>query len=173
MAKQFAILIIVVVVGLFAYEIARDVGDSATEERSEKQSLQEKPSEDSFGEGADPDDPKSDPEPDNFVNRNPEVGFMLDGQVLASPTCPVEREDQPCPDEGFLTEVDVYDNETDVLIETVSTTGKGEFTTILPTGVYRLLVESESVFPDCPPLIVTVPSASINDITIMCDSGIR
>lgn len=98
---------------------------------------------------------------------------ILAGTVMASPTCPVERPDQPCPPRPVAAaHVEVFDR-AEQLVTTIEADAQGRFVLGLSPGRYVLTASFGSVFPSCPPFTVQVPTAGQATADILCDSGIR
>lgn len=101
------------------------------------------------------------------------TGQRLTGTVTASPTCPVERPDQPCPPRPVAgAHVQVFD-QAERLVTSADTDGEGRFSLTLAPGRYVLTTGSGAVLPSCPPLTVDVPAAGAAQADIICDTGIR
>jgi Carboxypeptidase regulatory-like domain len=97
------------------------------------------------------------------------------GVVLLGPSCPVETDASPCPDEplpGVTVRV-LKDGEP--LDETATSDGSGRFELRLPPGQYTL----EAIVPEggpgmsAKPVDVTVPSGGFVDVVVPVDTGIR
>jgi hypothetical protein len=97
------------------------------------------------------------------------------GVVLLGPSCPVETDASPCPDEplpGVTVRV-LKDGEP--LDETATSDGSGRFELRLPPGAYTL----EAIVPEggpgmfAKPVDVTVPASGFVDVVVPVDTGIR
>lgn len=97
------------------------------------------------------------------------------GVVLLGPSCPVETDASPCPDEplpGVTVRV-LKDGEP--LDETATSDGSGRFELRLPPGAYTL----EAIVPEggpgmfAKPVDVTVPASGFVDVVVSVDTGIR
>ena len=99
----------------------------------------------------------------------------IQGQVLVGPTCPVEREDLPCPDRPLSATVEVWNADHSRRITTFTTDAQGYFRVPLPPGEYY--VEPQAPNAGGPPLPVpqtmTVRQNVYITLTIQYDSGIR
>jgi hypothetical protein len=95
------------------------------------------------------------------------------GIVLASPSCPVEREGQMCPPTPAggieLRAVDLAGNE----IARTKTGSDGKFLILLSPGIYTIERIDSSAFPTFAPIQVAVLEGGIRDVLIEVDSGIR
>lgn len=101
------------------------------------------------------------------------TGQRLDGTVMASPTCPVERPDQPCPPRPVVAaHIEVFDRG-EHLVTTVDTDSQGGFVLVLAPGRYVLTASSGTLFPSCPQFTVEIPAAGDTRADILCDSGLR
>jgi hypothetical protein len=96
------------------------------------------------------------------------------GQVLLGPTCPVEQEGSPCPDEpvGGVEVRALTDGEA---IAQTTSGEDGRFELELPPGRYTL---EAVVGPDGPgmfakPVAVTVTAGAFVEVVVPVDSGIR
>ena len=93
------------------------------------------------------------------------------GTVTASPTCPVERIDDPCPPHPVSAPIDLQDAQAKTVASTTSA-ADGTYALSAPPGEYTLIVVT-NVFPRCPPTPVTIVSDHVTTADISCDSGIR
>ncbi|MDH4075884.1 MAG: carboxypeptidase-like regulatory domain-containing protein [Acidimicrobiia bacterium] len=101
------------------------------------------------------------------------AGQRLAGTVTASPTCPVERADQPCaPRPVANAHIEAFDR-SEHLVTSIDTDDEGRFALTLAPGRYVLTASSGAVFPSCPPLTVDVPTSGTARADIACDTGIR
>ena len=100
----------------------------------------------------------------------------LAGQVLAGPTCPVERAESPCPPRPVGgRRVDVQTSAGQV-VATATTDALGKFNVALAPGSYVVRVESApaSIFPrQTAPVNVTIHAGEITNVQILLDTGIR
>ena len=99
----------------------------------------------------------------------------IEGTVLRGPICPVEREDEPCPDEPFSAFFHVFDLEWNGIAKFHSTE-EGWFHIALPPGDY--VIEPDESAPLMPPpaahrVVVTVPESGFATVTLSFDTGIR
>ena len=98
------------------------------------------------------------------------------GTVLRGPICPVmQNPPQPgCDDQPFETTIQIfYSNKKGQLFAEGLTDKNGVFSFALPPGEYTVKAVSETVFPKCTPLDISVNPNEIKDVVISCDTGIR
>lgn len=100
-------------------------------------------------------------------------GLGVEGTVSASPTCPVERADQPCPPRPVQTEVRVVRADGSVAAQ-ASSGADGRFRVEVSPGRYRL----EADYPSgpgrgCTPVDIVVEAGRFTQADIDCDIGIR
>jgi Carboxypeptidase regulatory-like domain len=100
----------------------------------------------------------------------------LAGQVLAGPTCPVERAENPCPPRPVPgRHVDVQTPGGQV-VATATTDTLGNFTVTLAPGTYVVRVPSTppSIYPrQTAPVNVTIRAGQTTHVQIVLDTGIR
>jgi hypothetical protein len=96
----------------------------------------------------------------------------VEGRVTAGPTCPVQRADQPCPDQPVETTVRLLRKD-----GSVAATGKsdadGSFRLGVAPGNYRLVADWPSRAGGCAPVDVTVEQGRFTHADVSCDTGIR
>ena len=99
----------------------------------------------------------------------------MEGIVHAGPTCPVEREDEPCPDRPVQTTLRLVRDD-----GSVAATGQsdvdGKFHFAAPAGKYQLVADygSGSGGPGgCPPVDVLIEPDRYTFADVSCDTGIR
>jgi hypothetical protein len=97
----------------------------------------------------------------------------ITGTVLIGPTCPVETEDEPCPDKPIEAEIRVLRD--DEVVTTVRSGADGRFRVVLDPGDYVLeaVEPNPGSPPSARPLPVTVPEGAFVDVDVLLDSGIR
>jgi hypothetical protein len=97
----------------------------------------------------------------------------VEGTVRASPACPVERADQPCPAQPVDTELRLV--RADGSIAARGHTGAdGHFRIEVPPARYRLEAEyPEGPGRGCTPVDVAVEARRYTTADIDCDTGIR
>ena len=104
------------------------------------------------------------------------AGSGVEGIVHAGPTCPVEREDQPCPDRPVQTTLRLVRSD-----GSVAATGKsdenGKFHFAAPAGQYRswwpTTARAWAAPGGCPPVDVVIEPDRYSYADVSCDSGIR
>ncbi len=117
--------------------------------------------------------PTFSPAPAGFLDETEPTG--LEGVVVRGPICPVEREDEPCPDEPFSALFHVFDYDWNG-VSKFRTTEAGWFHINLPPGNY--IIEPDLSAPLMPPptahrVVVTVPESGFATVTLSFDTGIR
>ncbi|MDH3307607.1 MAG: hypothetical protein OEO77_08845 [Acidimicrobiia bacterium] len=96
----------------------------------------------------------------------------LDGQVLAGPTCPVERPGEVC--EPAPVTGSVVFTEGDRVVVTIELDTTGSYTAELPTGPFFVTIDvGDTPFPRCEPVYILVVEGDNEPLDIMCDTGIR
>ena len=94
------------------------------------------------------------------------------GTITAAPTCPVERQGQPCPPRPVAATVKV-DRRRRTVASTRSNSA-GDYAVGVPRpGTYAVVVDTGSTFPRCPTTSVTVPRGQSIRVDITCDTAIR
>jgi hypothetical protein len=93
--------------------------------------------------------------------------------VAAGPTCPVEKQGQPCPPRPVSAGiVDAHDASGAVVASTRSDP-HGRYALDLSPGSYMLVVVIPSGWPRCPDTSVAVQPGSAIRADVSCDTGIR
>ncbi|KKR80184.1 MAG: hypothetical protein UU73_C0006G0012 [Candidatus Daviesbacteria bacterium GW2011_GWA1_41_61] len=94
------------------------------------------------------------------------------GQVILSPTCPVQKAGEECtkPYQGTVI-IKNYDQSQEVT--SFTTNSKGEFRVSLPPGRYYLLLGGDRSFPFLKPTSVEVKANQYTKIDLNVDTGIR
>jgi carboxypeptidase family protein len=94
------------------------------------------------------------------------------GSVKAGPTCPVERQESPCP-ERPVTDAEVTAKDASGKVAgTAKTDAEGEFTMGLAPGSYEVTASSPSVM-SCDTQHADVVERHYTPVRITCDTGIR
>ncbi len=101
-------------------------------------------------------------------------GGTVLGTVLAGPTCPVEREESPCPDRP-VGGVRVQALQGGLVSAEAISAEDGTFRMELAAGDYLLqsVVEPEGPGMYSPPMRVRVPAGGEVEAIVMLDTGIR
>jgi hypothetical protein len=99
----------------------------------------------------------------------------VNGLVVAGPTCPVERADQPCPPKPVPDRLVLLETAGGQVVARVTTDQNGKFTVTLPPGTYDLKVPAGSNLYPVQRAVseVTVIAGQTVQVQIMLDSGIR
>ncbi len=94
---------------------------------------------------------------------------IVQGRVLAGPTCPVERAGQPCPPRPVVGTVGLLD--ADGLARATATIAPtGDYRTAVAPGTYTVTVAGGA---HCATRTVTVTKGAVVRADITCDTGIR
>jgi hypothetical protein len=104
------------------------------------------------------------------VHRNITTG--VEGTITAGPTCPVEREGQPCSPSPVQVQIEVLAAGGRLSAQAASD-ADGRFSVLVAPGRYTLHVSGTKPFPVCPDTAVTVPDEGTVTSDIVCDTGIR
>lgn len=102
----------------------------------------------------------------------PSSGTGAYGYVTAGPSCPVERQGQPCPPQPISAEVDAR-NASGAEVGSDHSDSYGRYALNLAPGRYTLSVVSSSGWPRCPDTPVSVRGGTASRADISCDTGIR
>jgi hypothetical protein len=102
----------------------------------------------------------------------PPSGLGAYGYVTAGPTCPVEKQGQPCPPRPVSAAIDAH-NESGATVASTTSDSYGRYALALLSGSYTLVVIAPSGWPRCPNTSVTVLSGSAVRADVSCDTGIR
>ncbi len=101
----------------------------------------------------------------------------VSGQVLLGPICPVESypPDPNCAAKGYETTIQVIavGSPKSSPFTTAKTDKDGRFKITLPPGDYTLQPIGAKVFPSCSSVNITVKPATILQVNLSCDTGIR
>ena len=99
------------------------------------------------------------------------------GQVLLSPTCPVEKipPEPQCAPKPFQTTVLVIlsNSPSSQSYASTQTDGQGNYQINLPAGQYSLQPQGKSPLPRCETKDITVAANSSQTVNLSCDTGIR
>jgi hypothetical protein len=96
----------------------------------------------------------------------------IDGMVLLGPQCPVQRQDDPCPDLPYQAWIQVR-RRGGGFVTRVRSGDDGRFRLGLRPGTYLLDPESGSPFPSATDEEAVVESGVYTDVVIRFDTGIR
>ena len=98
----------------------------------------------------------------------------VQGIVLVSPTCPVERLNSPCPPRPIAVTI-VVDDSQGTEVARGQSGGDGRFKIDVRPGTYTLsgLNVNHSPLPRPIPKTITVAQGSYTNVTLEYDSGIR
>ncbi len=115
----------------------------------------------------------------------PNGASAIEGILLAGPTCPVQRIDDPCPDRPLTTTIWVYEGTSERPVALgpgqpliVMTGEDGRFRLQLEPGTYTLRGPCGGTmvcpsFPLIMPQTVTVSAGAFSTVTLHADTGIR
>jgi hypothetical protein len=100
----------------------------------------------------------------------------ITGRAVLGPTCPVEREDTPCPDRPYGgARLRITERGTGDVAATVTAGDEGRFRVPLAPGEY--VVDAEPTegrpLPFAKPVDVTVRPGEFTHVTLSFDTGIR
>ncbi len=96
----------------------------------------------------------------------------IEGQATIGPTCPVQHQDSPCPDQPYQASIRVLGANRELVLE-FQTDTQGFFRVELEPGTYTLVPLSPGVYPRAPEQVVTVVEGQFTEVLIQYDSGIR
>lgn len=94
----------------------------------------------------------------------------IQGDVVAWPSCAVERADRPCDLRPVAAQVVLRWLSGDTAAKVV-TDAAGRFRVKLAPGEYLIMAEASGA--RCEPLRVSVPAGSFESVRLLCDLGIR
>jgi hypothetical protein len=100
----------------------------------------------------------------------------LAGDVVAGPTCPVERADDPCPPRAVPDrEVQIH-GENGAVVATVTTDSKGHFSVALAPGTYSVVVPGKPGqvgLRQVTDVKASVSAGQVTTVRVELDTGIR
>jgi len=100
----------------------------------------------------------------------------LSGDVVAGPTCPVERAEDPCPPRAVPNrEVQIL-GANNAVVATVTTDSKGHFSLLLAPGTYTVTVpikQGQVGMRQESDVTANVTIGQVTTVKIMLDTGIR
>jgi hypothetical protein len=94
------------------------------------------------------------------------------GVALVGPSCPVQREDEPCPDRPWQGTV-LAKTLAGAEVASTASDAEGRFEIELAAGEYELIAEPGGFLPAPISLYVTVVQGQVLEVELMLDSGIR
>ena len=94
------------------------------------------------------------------------------GAAFVGPNCPVQREDEPCPDQPWQGVV-VAKTLSGAEVARTESDADGRFEIMLPPGDYELVAAPDGFLPAPISLYVTVLPDQVLEVVLMLDSGIR
>jgi len=98
----------------------------------------------------------------------------VDGEVLLGPTCPVVRDETECEDKPYSTKIFVLENSDDNQPVAVGKSSEdGSFSIDLAPGTYIVQAEGETPFPICGQQKIEIGEDVREQVTVLCDTGIR
>jgi hypothetical protein len=89
---------------------------------------------------------------------------------MVGPTCPVQREGQPCEKPAQTAEVQATRTGSNVVVASTTTGSDGSYQLDLPPGGYEL---SAKAGRSCNPVTITVERGRMSQVDITCDTGMR
>lgn len=110
----------------------------------------------------------------NMTTSTESGGPGLKGTVLRGPTCPVESETDPCPDEPFSALFHVF-NMDEEEVTTFTSTAEGLFQVSLAVGDYLVVPDETApiIQPSLQAKDVTVSGDGFTEVTLLFDTGIQ
>ena len=102
----------------------------------------------------------------------PAATALVEGTVLASPGCPVERAASPCP-AIRVSGASVVASRGTAEVARVRSASDGSFALTLPAGTYTLTATRPDGYRSSASQVVLVPATGTDSVTITLDSGIR
>ena len=102
----------------------------------------------------------------------PSSGTGAYGYVTAGPTCPVEKQGQPCLPRPVLAAINVH-TESGAIVASTQSDSYGRYALDLSAGRYVLMVVTASGWPRCSDMSVAIKPGSVTRADISCDTGIR
>lgn len=99
----------------------------------------------------------------------------LNGVVMASPSCPVQTAESPCPPKPVPDRQITIETTSGKVVATVTTDKQGHFSVNLAPGIYviRLVPDGSPLPAQREPTVVTITAGKTISIQIVLDSGIR
>jgi len=102
----------------------------------------------------------------------PNTGIV--GTITLGPMCPVQQENQPCPDNPYQATLTLID-ERGTKVMTTESDAIGNFQADVPPGTYTLHPEHspEGLFPIAADQTVIVVAGQYTQVQVVYDTGIR
>jgi hypothetical protein len=100
----------------------------------------------------------------------------LAGDVVAGPTCPVERAEDPCPPMAVTNRPVEIRGTNGALVTTTTTDSKGHFSVALPPGTYVVTVpikQGQIGMRQESDVKASVTAGQVTTVKVMLDTGIR
>jgi hypothetical protein len=100
----------------------------------------------------------------------------LSGDVVAGPTCPVERAEDPCPPKAVPNRAVQILGTKNTVVATVTTDSKGHFSLLLAPGTYTVTVpiqQGQVGMRQESDVTANVTIGQVTMVRIMLDTGIR
>ncbi len=95
------------------------------------------------------------------------------GTVTRGPMCPVMREDMPCPDAPYATEVYLYRANSNTIFAQIKSGEDGTFQFNVPPGDYMINAKNDGISKICSPVSVSIGPDEMLSVNVSCDTGIR
>jgi hypothetical protein len=102
----------------------------------------------------------------------PDAAQGIDGSVLLGPQCPVQSQENPCPDLPYQAWIDIRTAE-GATVTRVRSDADGHFRIGLRPGSYVVDPESGNPFPVASAQTVEVVAGLYADVVVRFDTGIR
>jgi hypothetical protein len=102
----------------------------------------------------------------------PPSGTGAYGYVMAGPTCPVEKQGQPCLPRPVSAGIDAH-SASGATVASTHSDSNGRYALELSPGTYMVVVVIPSGLPRCPEASVAVHPGSATRADVSCDTGIR
>jgi hypothetical protein len=99
-------------------------------------------------------------------------GTGVSGVALVGPSCPVAREDEPCPDKPWPGVV-VARTLSGVEAGRATTNAEGRFVIQVPPGTYNVVTLTSGIFPAPASVQARVIAGQMTQVELLLDSGIR
>jgi hypothetical protein len=97
----------------------------------------------------------------------------IQGTVVSGPTCPVEQQGSPCPEQPESALIRVTKAGSQTAAGVGRTDANGKFRLTFAPGRYTVTAQAPGAFAGCQPVDVTVPPKKFVTVKVLCDTGIR